>query len=148
GEEAVVERHPADVEREIDRRSDAESVLVARPESVHGTPFYAPAPARTAFRLLSSDASSFSKGSTNFFTPSSSSCFVAAARSRPTSLSCASFRCAPVRSSRMRPAGLPWSRYASTVSIGIVLTVSAPMRGSTYMVSLYLGFFVLVLAQS
>src|SRR6267378_1246716 len=42
----------------------------------------------------------------------------------------------------------PWSRKASKVAGGIVSTVSGPISSSTYITSRYLGFFVLVLAQS
>src|SRR6516225_3367261 len=42
----------------------------------------------------------------------------------------------------------PWSRKASMVAGGMVLTVSGPISSSIYRTSRYLGFLVLVLAQS
>ena len=45
-------------------------------------------------------------------------------------------------------AAVPWSRRASSVCGGSVLTVSGPISVSTYLVSGYAGFFVLVEAQS
>ena len=43
---------------------------------------------------------------------------------------------------------MPWSRKASSVAGGTVLTVSGPIKVSTYIVSGYAGFLVLVEAHS
>ena len=46
------------------------------------------------------------------------------------------------------PSTFAWSAAASSVAIGIVLTVSGPTSPSTYIVSGYFGFFTPVDAHS
>src|SRR5579859_1782398 len=55
---------------------------------------------------------------------------------------------AAARSASSVRSTVPWSRKASMVAGGMVLTVSGPISSSTYSTSRYLGFLVLVLAHS
>jgi hypothetical protein len=102
-----------------------------------------------ASRFSSMPSRSLSIGSTNFSTPSRRSLSVTSSRSIPASAS--ALRSG---SGSISTVGVPsastcaWSAAASSVAIGIVFTVSAPYRPSTYNVSGYAGFFTPVEAHS
>src|SRR5581483_55369 len=82
-------------------------------------------------RLARMPSSSSEKESSNFWTPSCSSVSVTSSTSTPTrSSSRSSDRAWSIPSSRVS-ATVPWSWNASTVSSGIVLIVSGPIRLST-----------------
>src|SRR5438067_2477637 len=92
-------------------------------------------PTTTAARLRSIAAIRSSKDFANAATPSSCSLRVTASRSIPTSARRRKMSRAPSRScSRVGPS-LPWSRKASMVAGGMVLTVCGPISSSTYMTS-------------
>jgi hypothetical protein len=85
-------------------------------------------------------------GSTNLSTPSESSFAVTSSRSMPASASAR--RSGSGSISTVLPSMFAWSAAASSVAIGIVLTVSGPTSPSTYIVSRYLGFLTPVEAHS
>ena len=89
-----------------------------------------------------------SKDLANEWTPSSSSVAETSAKSMPASASRASRDAAPAGSASIVRAIVAWSRTASIVWAGIVLTVSGPISVSTYSRSGYAGFFVDVDAHS
>jgi hypothetical protein len=93
-------------------------------------------PVTTASRCDSTPAISFSIASSNSLTPSVSSLSVTSFMSMPASASAWSSACA---SSALTSAEFsltsPWSANASSVGIGIVLTVSGAISSSTYIVS-------------
>ncbi len=78
-------------------------------------------------RASSSSSNDFAK----LATPSSSSTRATSARSMPRSASFLSVRCASPGSASTVRAIVPWSKNASIVWSGIVLTVSGPISQST-----------------
>ena len=101
----------------------------------------------TAFCLDSMPSSSFSIGVTNASTPSLQQLVgdvveVDAGVGQRLEVG------ASGRSARVGSVASLWSAAASSVAIGIVLTVSGPASSSTYMTSEYLGFLTPVEAHS
>ena len=78
--------------------------------------------------------------------PSASSFAVTSSRSMPASASAR--RSGSGSISTVSPSMFAWSAAASSVAIGIVLTVSGPTSPSTYIVSGYFGFLTPVEAHS
>ncbi len=103
-------------------------------------------PVTTPSRTDSIPATSLSKGSTNLAIPSRSSLSVTSFMSMPALRS--AVRSSTGSWSAVAPLTSDFSAAASSVGIGIVLTVSGATRSSTYLVSEYCGSLTPVDAQS
>ncbi len=85
----------------------------------------------TTARLCATAPSSLSAASANSFTPSASNWSVTASSEMPARSSASRTRCASSTPSSRVGRSLPWSRNASRVAGGSVLTVSGPISSST-----------------
>ena len=89
-----------------------------------------------AARLAATEPSSLSAASANSSTPSCTSFSVMPSRSSLCSATAAITARASSKPSVSEARAWPWSRKASIVAGGMVLTVSGPISSSTYITSL------------